>query len=185
MASSSLQRSGQGLWFTACGRFSIRRLGSGQWAVAAVGARDRIGGFTLLLSSKLVSQRFDSLLQARQSVELACEMEAEKSTEEPGEWVRSGKDFQTTHKVRMALPKDNLFLQGSLSDLTITASRKDSLWKIDACPCDLAARDDDDDFARSVIRNRFLYFLGQARTLKEAQRIVAQELAYQWPALQH
>lgn len=171
MATDSLQRSGAGLWFSPCGRLSVRRLPTGQWAVSSVGAADRVGGFTAKVSRSIIEQRFASLADARDAMFIALEL-AEGEAEMPEvEWHEG---VRATHQVAMS--------GGGSRELQIKLTFGDRLWRISAGPVSDASGEER-SLLDSFMLQRLSYFLGRARTRAQAQRIVAQELSLPWPEI--
>lgn len=169
MAAESLQRSGAGLWFSPCGRLAARRLPTGKWAVSSVGAMDRVGGYTAKIARSIVYQRFSSLTDARGAMMIALEMAEEQAILPEISWENG---TRTTHKVKIG--------SGGDKELQIDLKNDGSLWKIHAGPVRADAAEGN-PLLEEIMMQRLSYFLGQARTRKEAQRIVAQELSLPWP----
>lgn len=171
MASESMQRSGAGLWFSPCGRLSARKLNTGKWAVSSVGAMDRVGGYTAKIARSIIYQRFSSLSDARGAMMMALDMAAEEAILPEINWER---EARTIHSVKMS--------GGGERELQIDLKQDGSLWKIHAGPVrgDAASGN---PLLDGLLMQRLNYFLGQARTRKEAQRIVAQELSLPWPEI--
>lgn len=171
MATESLQRSGSGLWFSPCGRLSIRRLSTGKWAVCSVGAMDRVGGYTAKIARSIIEQRFSSLADARGAMMMALGLAEEEADLPEITWEQG---VRTTHRVKMS--------DGGERELQIDLKKDGAIWKIHAGP----VRGDSADgnpLLEELLLQRMSYFLGQARTRKEAQRVVAQELSLPWPEI--
>ena len=180
---TSLQRSGAGLWFSPCGRFAFRRLLSGRWAISPVGAPDRIGGFTDQVSSQLIEQRFGSLRQARSVLELVLQLNEEKIEPVAVAWQVTGTGSRSVCSAKIENDQ-----QESEIELRVDVIKTSGLWQIHALPEQLAQERDEIELSKSalpsgLIFDRMRYFLGQARTLREAQAMVSQELSCPWPAM--
>lgn len=163
---NSLQRSGPGLWFSSCGRFSVRRLPRGFWAVSSVGSINRVGGFTAKLARKIAAQRFTSLADAREAVALLLELEAPSA---------SGPQLQFVRDQQGWVCRDS-------SGLDIYVSPEGGFWKIHALPASLRAVDST-NLMGEFVADRARCFLGRSRTLAGAKQIARQELSLPMPDL--
>lgn len=160
----SLQRSGPGLWFSSCGRFAIRRLPNKSWAISAIGAHSRVGGFTKEMSSRLITQRFRSLSEAREAISLLLDLESPADAPTPCPWTR----------------REDAWVYRCPQGMDVSISPEGSFWKITATPAALSELDEN-SLAAEFILDRSRCFLGRARSLSQAKQIVGQELSRPWP----
>lgn len=176
---SSLRRGNRpGLWISPCGRFTVRRLGSGSWLVSPMHSPLGGGPLSGWAGKRLLSQRFATRQEAAQALQVLTEASEQENMPVELAWNRNGAgDWYAQH-----------------GDTVVQAQRINSLWRIIALPAtvhqavqDAAGSNGDqkentgfssERFALEMMVKRSTAYLGSARTLSIAKNLVSQELAW-------
>lgn len=170
---SKLRRSGRpGLWFSACGRFTVRKLGNGSWMVSPVSSPSGGGPYSNWMGSRLLAQRFPSKGEAAEALDVAFQMSAKLHQPTKLEWrrVRPGR------------------WKAQVEDMVVLAQKEDKLWRVTSMPEEIyqiklraESMDEDDRMSRFGLETSVRYktsLLGTSRTLAGAKQLSAEEMAW-------
>jgi len=175
---SSLRRSGRaGLWFSACGRFAVRKLGNGSWMVSPLASPDGGGPYCNWVGKQILAQRFSSKTEAAQSLDVILAMSEKEKTPVALTWERhSSGDWVAQH-----------------DGWVVFIRKPKTIWKAHALPLGLyqmmreaeeISKDTEDRELRTARFNLVLsarrgkVLLGTSRTLRQAKELSEQEFAW-------
>ena len=171
-----MRRSGQaGLWLSACGRFTVRRLGNNSWIVSPLSSPDGGGPYSSWLGAKLLAQRFPTKTQAAEALEVTFQMSAKLHKPVAMKWVQLQPGYWMSQ----------------YQDVVVLAQRSGQIWRVTSMPEDAyqlklqyEALDADDASTKNEAFNlkwvvqRKTGILGTTRTLAEAKEMTSQEMAW-------
>ena len=164
-----------GLWVSTCGRFTVRRLGGGNWMVSPLHAPTGSGPFSRRIGEQILAQRFHTRQQAADALDVIIEIhhqqqptvELDWKRQQAGEWVAQ--------------------YEGDI----LQANRVAGLWRVAAVPANLyqakqelvraekdGGADRDSAFSINLAISSHTVYLGSARTLAQAKILVGEELAW-------
>lgn len=161
-----------GLWVSACGRFTVRRLGSGAWIAGPIHSPAGGGPFSGWVGKQLLAQRFASKAEAAEALDVVLDMSCKRKKPVVLEWKKN------SHGIWTACWQDHV----------VQSHRAGNLWRVIAMPetsyalmAQLDQTDSPSPISRFGLDHRIkstVTYLGTSRTLREAQALSAEELAW-------